>query len=301
MKKSILLILVYTIFLIPCSKIWGQVTIGSDAPPHESAILELVSPNKGFLAPRVKLNSSTDIAKINNPADGLLIFNTTDSDASIPDDEKVFADKYYYWSASLSKWVEIIDQDVLERSIENALSGLGVPRPAIFKVNGNDAITSTEKGIKDILYNIDYGANLQIPFIEEVNKIPEFVTLGTNSSGFTTVDFKPGVYSIVFSFKFLANSQAPNCTNSSYYMEFPIDASAGDDRARIHCNVPHATYSTGHHGGSINYVAKLNVDNQWTVMFGPGQAGNCLNNYKGTRGYDLANEGSFLYILRIGD
>ncbi len=301
MNKSILLTSVMIMFLVTFGNVSGQVTIGSDAPPHESAVLELISPNKGFLAPRVKLNSSTDNTKINNPADGLLIFNTTNSESSVPDNEKVVANKYYYWSAALSKWVEIIDQDVLENSIENALAGLGVPRPAIFKVSGSDNITGGGTGITDILYNVDYGQKIKIPFIEEVNKIPEFVTLGTDIDGFATVTFKPGVYSIVFSFKFIASSTAPNCTNSSYFMEFPLDLAAGDDRARIHCNVPHATYANGHHAGSISYVAKLNVDNIWTIMFGPGQAGNCLSNYKGTRGYALANEGSFLYILRIGD
>jgi len=277
------------------------VTIGSDAPPHESAVLELVSSDKGFLGPRVQLNSTKDNSKINNPADGLLIFNTKDSDPAVPSNEKVVANKYYYWSATLSEWVEIVDQDVLENSIENALAGLGVPRPAIFKVNGTDNLSNGGKGINDILYNVDWGQKINMPFITEVNKISEFVTLGTDGDGFATVTFKPGVYSIVFSFKFIATSTAPNCTNSSYFMEFPLDFSAGDDRARIHCNVPHATYANGHHGGSINYVAKLTADNTWTILFGPGQAGNCLNNQKGTRGYSLANDGSFLYILRIGD
>lgn len=299
MKEFILSILVF-IICFP-GNMRGQVTIGTDAPPHESAVLELVSSDKGFLAPRIQLSSTRDQTKINNPADGLLIFNTIDSDAAVPDTEKVFADKYYYWSASLAQWVEIIDQDVLENSITEALSGLGVPRPAIFKVEGSDDIAGGGKGINDILYNVNYGQKIKIPFVEEVNKISEFVSLGTDIDGFATVTFKPGIYSIVFSFKFMASSTAPNCTNSSYFMQFPLDLSAGDDRARIHCNVPHATYANGHHGGSINYVARLTNEYTWNIMFGPGQAGNCLSNYKGTRGYALANDGSFLYILRIGD
>lgn len=53
----------------------GTIPSGSLAP-HPSAILELESNNKGLLAPRIALNSRTDITTISNPAVGLLIYNT---------------------------------------------------------------------------------------------------------------------------------------------------------------------------------------------------------------------------------
>lgn len=53
----------------------GNVGIGTDIP-DESALMELSSNSKGFLLPRLAV---TEIAAISNPANGLMVFNTTDS------------------------------------------------------------------------------------------------------------------------------------------------------------------------------------------------------------------------------
>jgi hypothetical protein len=302
MNKLILLLIVF-IGLISSNKTVGQVTIGSGTPPHESAVLELVASNKGFLGPRVALSDIEDAVTIANPADGLLIFNIRNSDISIAEEKRVTAGKFYYWSEDLRKWMEIIDLHELENKLEAELSKLGIPRPAIFRVDGTDNIPAAMagKGINDILRGIEFGNRIHVPFITEVNKIPEYLTL-TTVGNWPTLVFKPGVYSITFSFNFLATNSAPYCTNASYFMEFPIDPSAGDDRARIHANVPHSGGPNGHHSGSINYVTKLTQDKTWPIFFGLGQAGNCLDsNSLGRRGHSLANDGSFLYILRIGD
>ena len=52
----------------------GRVGIGTDTP-DESALLELNSNSKGFLLPRLSVD---EIAAISSPADGLLVYNTTD-------------------------------------------------------------------------------------------------------------------------------------------------------------------------------------------------------------------------------
>lgn len=44
--------------------------------PDASAVLDIVSTDKGILVPRIALKSNTDKTIINNPATGLLIFNT---------------------------------------------------------------------------------------------------------------------------------------------------------------------------------------------------------------------------------
>ena len=302
MNRLILLTVIFT-GLISSGKIIGQVTIGADSPPHSSAILELIASDKGFLGPRIALNDTEDVVTILDPADGLLIFNTKNSDLSVDEGKRVAAGKFYYWSTNLNKWLEIIDSDELENRIEAELAKLGIPRPAIFRVNGTNDIPVTQagKGINNILSGVLYGNQIPVPFITEVNKIPEYLTFEI-IAGKPTLTFKPGVYSISFSFNFFATSSAPNCTNSSYFMEFPIDLSAGDDRARIHANVPHVGGSNGHHSGSISYVTKLTEINTWTILFGLGQAGNCLTtSYYGRGGHSLSNDGSFLYILRIAD
>lgn len=57
------------------STLHAQVTIGSDDPPHASAVLELKATDKGFLGPRVSLLSQTDQVTIPSPAVGLLVYN----------------------------------------------------------------------------------------------------------------------------------------------------------------------------------------------------------------------------------
>ncbi|MGE4515122.1 MAG: hypothetical protein AB7E26_15110 [Chryseobacterium sp.] len=53
----------------------GQVGIGTSSP-DASAALEVASTNKGFLPPRVALNSKTDVTTISSPTAGLLVYNT---------------------------------------------------------------------------------------------------------------------------------------------------------------------------------------------------------------------------------
>lgn len=52
----------------------GSVGIGT-ATPEPSAMLDINANNKGFLGPRVGLESTTDKTTIPNPADGLLVYN----------------------------------------------------------------------------------------------------------------------------------------------------------------------------------------------------------------------------------
>lgn len=53
----------------------GQVGIGTSSP-DASAALDLTSTNKGFLPPRVALNSKTDVSTITSPTAGLMVYNT---------------------------------------------------------------------------------------------------------------------------------------------------------------------------------------------------------------------------------
>lgn len=53
----------------------GSVGIGT-VNPNPSAMLDISSSNKGFLGPRVALASTTDKATVQNPAAGLIVYNT---------------------------------------------------------------------------------------------------------------------------------------------------------------------------------------------------------------------------------
>ena len=75
----------------------AQQGFGTNRPDKSSAV-EIKSPNKGLLIPRVSLTSSTDVTTIVAPANSLLIYN-----------EKAVSNElhegYYYWNASKNKWI----------------------------------------------------------------------------------------------------------------------------------------------------------------------------------------------------
>lgn len=295
--KSIIFII---IVLLQVQYTMAQVTIGADVPPHESAVLELISPNKGFLGPRVQLTGKEDVVTISFPADGLLVYNLRDAGTG---DDKVIGDRFYYWSKGESKWVDFVGQTEIDIYVKEELTKIGIPRPAIFTVNGTDDLSSYGggKGINNFLSGYGTGTLQELPLKETLNYTEENVTLDITKKKLT---FKPGVYSITFSYE-VAAAPGNNCNNSSYFMDFPIEVEL--DRARIHSNAYHKTNTNGNHAGIISYVAVLTKQNVWTVALGCGQAGDCV--YKkdpnkdglyGLSGFALTN-GSYLYVSRIAD
>lgn len=87
---------------------FAQVGIGTDTP-HQSTIFDVVAENKGIMMPNIALENRTDNTTIENPADGLLVYNTT----TLFGNENTRLDPgYYYWLTD--RWVpqqkgEIVD------------------------------------------------------------------------------------------------------------------------------------------------------------------------------------------------
>ena len=78
----------------------AQVSISSDGSlPDSSAILDVKSTDKGFLAPRM---TAIQMQAIVRPATGLIVFNTT-AEGVYPDN---FVPGYYYWDGT--KWVSLV-------------------------------------------------------------------------------------------------------------------------------------------------------------------------------------------------
>jgi hypothetical protein len=88
MKKFIFLLFLFC-------KVYAQTGIGTTAP-HVSAKLDVSATNKGFLPPRVTLTSVTDVATINSPAEGLLVYNLGSIGLQAG---------YYYWNGA--NWATI--------------------------------------------------------------------------------------------------------------------------------------------------------------------------------------------------
>ena len=74
MKKKIFCLVIGFVTLT----VAGQIGIGT-ATPVPSSILELSSPDKALILPRVSLTSTTDITTISNPVKGLLVYNLSTS------------------------------------------------------------------------------------------------------------------------------------------------------------------------------------------------------------------------------
>lgn len=89
----------------------AQTGIGTTTP-HASAKLDVTSTDKGFLPPRIALLSTSDVATIVSPANGLIIYNTATA-GTTPNN---VIPGYYYWDGS--KWNGLVDQGAL-----NAFSG----------------------------------------------------------------------------------------------------------------------------------------------------------------------------------
>jgi uncharacterized protein (TIGR02145 family) len=89
MKLFLLLLIIAGIFP---AIILAQVSINTDGSPADnSSMLEIKSTTKGFLSPRM---TQAQIVSIPNPANGLLVYSTTD-------------DKMYIFVASLNQWKEL--------------------------------------------------------------------------------------------------------------------------------------------------------------------------------------------------
>lgn len=321
---------IFSVLFLYTIQVEGQVTIGDTNPPEESAVLEIKTDNKGFLGPQVELKSIYDKIAIPAAPVGLLVLNTKDSD---PEEitaisERVRAHRYYYWTGA--RWVQVVGKQLLRANIEEILAKMGIPRPAIFLLDGTDKIFITTppyyedmRGVVDLLKGVAAGSTAYVPLREHVNYTGGTVTMSTTGSGNSkqcTITFQPGIYNISFVYEFIpANYAQPpvntndRCTASSYFMNFPVTIKNADGTmttgvTRVESNnsqtrgdrqLHRGDYSD--HGNTINYVAVLLQETNWEVKMGTGYEANTGDGCEGTQGYAMSNRSTCLFISRIGD
>jgi len=288
------------------SNLKSQVTIGSLEPPHKSAVLELKSENNnmGFKGPDVILKDIYDTSIVKNPATGLLVFNTTDSPEEVAISERVSRNKYYYWSGT--QWSEVIDWVNIEDNVEQIFSGMGVPRPAIFSLDGTARIyTNVFTNMKGINNPFATSNPMALPFKEEVNHTDGTVSMRRSGSS-TIITLEPGIYDISFSYELIPiEGQIRSCTSLLYYMVFPAhtllpNGSIQSNPVRIDSSA--SVYGTGNqsyvnHGNTINYVTVIYETTDWDVKFAVNGTGTCARRDN----YSIPNRSTYLYISRIGD
>ena len=74
----------------------------SGIAPDPSAILDVVSSNKGLLIPRVNLSSTTSTSPVTNPTKSLLVYNSASSGTG----STAVVEGFYYWDGS--KWTPFV-------------------------------------------------------------------------------------------------------------------------------------------------------------------------------------------------
>ncbi|MDP9960847.1 hypothetical protein [Chryseobacterium lathyri] len=107
MKKQIFCLLIGFI----TTTIDGQIGIGT-ATPDPSSILELSSPDKALLLPRISLTSTADITTVANPVKGLLVYNLSDSGTGTG---RVYKDLIYLYDGIL--WQALMDYKLAANTI----------------------------------------------------------------------------------------------------------------------------------------------------------------------------------------
>ncbi|MEJ5049820.1 hypothetical protein WH221_08260 [Chryseobacterium culicis] len=242
-------------------------SIGVNTPnPNPNAALDIVSPNKGLLPPRVALTSTNSPAPLGEHVQGMLVYNTSTAGTS---PNNVIPGLYYNDG---SEWNIIVNV--------STLNTLGIPRPAVFQLNShmNNFLSVQTAGEKQIL----------APVLEIGNSPGSGITY----LGASQITFTPGLYAITFTYEATHNNGS--CNLSSYFADFPVGSSP--NAQRIHSAVSHLSGALSNHGGSITFTTRITSNYVWNIELGRGQSGNCT----GT-GMTLLQKSTQLSILRIAD
>ena len=169
MKKRVLNISLI-LLLTSTGSVFAQQGFGTNSP-DKSAAVDIVSPNKGLLVPRLSLQSLTLTAPVNNPAKSLVVYNTN-TDAALQ-----LKEGFYYWEGT--KW-EAFTTSAYDQNTRNVT----------FEVVGNKLVLTDSDGqsldvnISDI--NTD---NQQIENFEIGTD--HLVTLTLEDGGTKTIDLSP--------------------------------------------------------------------------------------------------------------
>ncbi|KFF23605.1 hypothetical protein [Chryseobacterium vrystaatense] len=148
------------LFLLFNHFIHAQVGIGTPNP-DPSAMLQVNSKNKGMLLPSVSLASSIDKITIENPAEGLIVWNNGLGSVMEPG--------FYYWSKS--KW------NMLSTNSGNGNGTTGGVSP--LAVWNNSATNSGNSG--GVNTNLSLGTNTSDDLVFKVNSVA-VGRLGVNNS-----------------------------------------------------------------------------------------------------------------------
>ena len=168
MKKTILTL--FTLGFLGASSTYAQVGIGTQTP-DASAILELESTEKGLLPPRM---TTAERDAILNPAEGLVIYNTTENCLE-------------WWDASAPGWYNLKTDTY---TIPTIASGACAGEPLVFIYNGHH-YKPIESGSACWL-DRNLGASREAQSVNDVQSYGDLYQWGRNSDGHQVVNRFPG-------------------------------------------------------------------------------------------------------------
>ncbi|MTG99332.1 hypothetical protein GJV76_14585, partial [Myroides sp. BIT-d1] len=119
MKKRLLPIAV----LMLTGTTYSQIGIGT-MKPHDSAMLEINSADKGVVIPQISLKSTTDELTIKNAVESLLVYNVNTSADIVPG--------YYYWNKAQRKWIKVVSSTDLDAFDSRSNKNLYVENDTLF-------------------------------------------------------------------------------------------------------------------------------------------------------------------------
>ncbi|WP_054511675.1 hypothetical protein [Chryseobacterium sp. ERMR1:04] len=141
----------------------------------------------------------------------------------------------------------VIDANGVIKSI-NTLSVLGIPNPAIFRL---------ETAQTNFLGGQGIGGSQVVPMSVVKNTIDGMSYNATTS----TITFPAGTYQMTFVYE--GNHNATGCTISSYYVDFPLNTGS----TRIHNTAAHLEGGSSNHGGTITYATTIPA-RTWQIILG---------------------------------
>jgi hypothetical protein len=150
----------------------AQVAINTTgALPAPTAMLDVTSTNKGVLIPQVSIDSLKDVTSIPTPANGLMVYNTTQ-----PGVRNDMARGYYWYSTIAGTWIRLADNFTDNKWKDGGLLGIQL-RDTTDGVEIMDGYTGSSTNYNPkvrILKKIDSA------LLNAKNNIPVLVLTGVN-------------------------------------------------------------------------------------------------------------------------
>lgn len=169
----------------------------------------------------------------------------------------------------------VVDANGVVKNI-GTLGALSIPSPTVFRLE-TDQVNFLQAALS--------GGSQAVPMSLIKNSIPGL----TYNAGTNIVTFPAGTYQISFVYEGIHN--AVGCTESSYFVDFPLDFGT----TRVYSSGAHNVGGTSNHGGTITYTTTVPARG-WQIRLGRGQSGNCSG-----AGMTLVAKSTQVLIFRIGD